>query len=120
MRSLLAVVGTALVIVPASAFDPVVDSEWEVGIIRLAGPVLVAIAGVWAWVFQTRGPAVAAFNRWVLPGLGLLAIYFLSRQTMFLIFGFSVLFAGAANLWVLRAYLASESLWQSLGGRPNR
>lgn len=117
MRSALAGAGVAFVIVPSSVFDSFADTEWEVGIVRMAGPLLVAIAGVWSWVSRTGGRAVTRFYGWVLPGLGLLTVYLLSSHPVFLIFGFCALFAGAANLWLFRAHIAAESLRASMERR---
>lgn len=120
MRTTLAIATVALVFMPPGFFDSFADAEWEVGIVRLAASVLLAIVGVWSWVSQTGGGALTRFNGWVSPGMGLLAVYLLSSNPLFLILGFSTLFAGAADLWLLRAHTAAESLRFELESRTRR
>lgn len=115
--STVAAIGLAALILPDAAFASFAVTEWEVGLLRMLGLVSLALAGIWPWAAREGEDASKRLYRWSMLGGGSIALYIVTSHPLYLIAGFSILFSGMADLWVMRAYVAAEMRLQELKRR---
>jgi hypothetical protein len=106
--------GGAVAVAPASALRGIAGEDWEVGLIRFAGALAVAVAALWPWArrhgsWQIQGLVVLA---WLLVG-----VYGVSASEFALVMAFCILAAVAANLAVGRGFAYTEEVRRRLDDR---
>lgn len=104
---------------PNSWLEVFSPDHWQHEMIHLTGLVGAGLAGIWPWAVRQDGATAGRFFVWLLLGVTAMSVYVVSASPLFLLTGFTILFAGMVNTWMARAHMASREYRERLERRTN-
>ncbi len=113
-------VGVVGVLLPSGVLEIVAPTGWEIEMLRFVGVLAAVVASLWPWARSQGDRSAQRMRRWTSATTGILAIYVLSAESLFLVVAFCLLIGALLDLGVERADLASRRLMESLDRRASR
>lgn len=108
-----------IAVAPTAWLEVISPVPWQHEIVHLTGLVGIGVAAVWPWSRRQDPASTRRFYVWLLLGTATLSIYVVSASPMFLLIGFSSLFAGLLDISMARAHVASREYRDRLERRMN-
>ncbi|MGA7098470.1 MAG: hypothetical protein WB245_12975 [Acidimicrobiia bacterium] len=113
-------IGVVGVVLPSAVLELVAPTGWEVEMLRFLGVLAAVVASLWPWARNQGGRSAQRMRRWTTASTGILAVYVLSAESLFLVVAFCLLIGALLDVGVERADLASKRLMESLDRRATR